>query len=108
MIDDPEKTAELLQILQDAVPFGVAATPSLSALLKSTLPDIAPDARFDLVEVTYAGDPGGIMCRIKSEGGASAIVSLTHLRVHAKLPFAASVYAYQKHRVKKLRKQSSN
>ena len=33
------------------------------------------------------------------------IVSLTHVRVPRILPFAAAVLDYQKHRVKKLRKQ---
>jgi len=33
------------------------------------------------------------------------IVSLTHLYVRRSLPFAAAVLDYQKHRIKKLRKQ---
>ena len=35
------------------------------------------------------------------------VVSLTHVRVPRTLPFAPAAHAYQKHRVKKLRKQGS-
>jgi hypothetical protein len=40
------------------------------------------------------------------DGAKAAIVSLTHVRVPPSMPLAAEVLQYQKHRVKKLRKQS--
>jgi hypothetical protein len=58
--------------------------------------------------VFYLGDEGGISCGIQPANSDSAVVvSLTHLRVPAKLPFAAAVLAYQKHRVKKLKQQGA-
>ena len=46
------------------------------------------------------------MCHIQPEDAESAVViSLTHVRVRRTLPFAAAVLDYQKHRVKKLKKQ---
>jgi hypothetical protein len=51
---------------------------------------------------------GGIACHIQPEDAESAVVvSLTHVRVPRMLPFAAAVLNYQKHRVKKLRRQQS-
>ena len=46
------------------------------------------------------------MCHIKpSDAHSMVVVSLTHVRVPRTLPFAAAALAYQKHRVKKLKKQ---
>ena len=57
-------------------------------------------------EVSYLGDEGGIVCHmVAPDGGKAAIVSLTHLRVSPSMPLGADVLRYQKHRVKKLRKQ---
>ena len=54
----------------------------------------------------FTGDEGGIVCHIVPEDGRNAIiVSLTHVRMHSP-PFATAVFDYQKHRVKKLKKQS--
>jgi hypothetical protein len=57
-------------------------------------------------KISYSGDIGGIMCHIQPEDAESVVVvSLTPVRVRRKLPFAAAVLDYQKHRVKKLKKQ---
>jgi hypothetical protein len=46
------------------------------------------------------------MCHIKpSDADSMVVVSLTHVRVPRTLPFAVAALAYQKHRVKKLKKQ---
>jgi hypothetical protein len=40
------------------------------------------------------------------EGRDALIVSMTHVRAKRSLPFVAAVFDYQKHRVKKLKKQN--
>ena len=46
------------------------------------------------------------MCHIVPPGDEAAIIiSLTHVRVSRAMPLAASVLKYQKHRVKKIKKQ---
>jgi hypothetical protein len=53
-------------------------------------------------EVSYAG----ILCHIEPNGSEKRlVVSLTHLRLRRSLLFAAAALDYQKHRVKKLKKQ---
>jgi hypothetical protein len=42
------------------------------------------------------------------DGESAVIVSLTHVRVPRKLPFAKAVLDYQKHRVKMLRRRNYN
>ena len=106
MLDKMDKALDLIAAMKAAVPFEVELTPSLIAR-PCTGPngmDLAP--RQIVREVSYAGDEGGILCHIEpDESGKRLLVSLTHLSVRRSLPFAAAVLAYQKHRVKKLKKQ---
>ena len=104
MIDDPRKTSELIAVLRNAVPFAVDLSPQLVAMLKTKLANFDATSRYAVAHVSYAGDAGGITCRIASEAD-SVVVSLTHLIIRNPLPFAGAVAAYQKHRVKKLKKQ---
>ena len=106
MIDDPRKISELIATLQNAAPFAVDLSPQLVATLKTKSADFDAASRYTVTEVSYAGDAGGIMCRIISPAGGDVIVvSLTHLIVRKPLPFADTVAAYQRHRIKRLRKQ---
>jgi hypothetical protein len=43
---------------------------------------------------------------VPEDGRNAIIVSLTHVRMHNSPPFATAVFDYQKHRVKKLKKQN--
>ena len=56
----------------------------------------------------YMGDEGGIVCKL--DLGISvqnqAFVSITHLRFDPRLPLSRKITAYQKHRVKRLRRQA--
>jgi hypothetical protein len=56
--------------------------------------------------VSYAGDEGGIVCHFEPEDGSSevVVVSITHLDFDPHLPLAREIAAYQKHRLKRLRR----
>ena len=108
MLDKPEKTRELMNILDAAVPFEVALMPDVIEHLARQQKPVAIKPIETVSEISYLGDMGGIICHIQPEDAESAIVvSLTHVRVPRKLPFAAAVLDYQKHRGKKLRSQQS-
>ena len=108
MLDRPEKTRELMAALEAAVPFEVALMPDLIAYLARQQKPVVVKPTETVSGVFYLGDEGGISCGIQPANSDSAVVvSLTHLRVPAKLPFAAAVLAYQKHRVKKLKQQGA-
>jgi len=108
MLDKPEKTRELMNILHAAVPFEVALMPDVIEHLARQQKPVAIKPIETVSEISYLGDMGGIICHIQPEDAESAIVvSLTHVRVPRKLPFAAAVLDYQKHRVKTLRSQQS-
>ena len=56
--------------------------------------------------VSYAGDEGGIVCQLDAGADTGAVLtSLTHLRFDPHLPLARDILTYQKHRVKRLRRQ---
>jgi hypothetical protein len=108
MLDNPEKTARLIVAMKAALPFEVELTSSTIAYLRAQ--HIAGDVKpkQTIVNVSYAGDEGGILCHLQPEDMENVIiVSLTHVRMHRSLPLAAAVFDYQKHRVKKLKKQRS-
>ena len=101
MLDNPEKTTKLLAALKAAVPFEVELT-------ERVIKQLRMDERehHTVSEVSYAGDEGGIVCHIvPPEKREALVVSLTHVRVPRSMPLAAAVVDYQKHRVKKLKKQ---
>jgi hypothetical protein len=105
MLDKAEKTYQLLAALKAAAPFEVELTPSVIAHLRTQ--QIAVKPQQIVTEISYAGDEGGIVCHMAPEEGRDAlIVSLTHVRAKRSLPFAAAVLDYQKHRLKKLKKQN--
>jgi hypothetical protein len=109
MLDKPEKTRELMAALEAALPFEVALMPELiEHLARQQNPVLAKPVE-TVSAVSYLGDMGGISCHILPADCVSAvIVSLTHVRVPRVLPFAKAVLDYQKHRVKKLKKQRYN
>ena len=105
MLDNPEKTRRLVDVLKSALPFEVTLTPELIAALARQQKAIAVKSTETVSEISYAGDDGGILCHIRPVHADSMVVaSLTHVRVARSLPFAAAVIDYQKHRVKKLRR----
>src|ERR1700730_2023911 len=105
MLDNPEKTFRLLALLKSALPFEVELAGHLIKRLEAENAAVGAQTRQVVSDLSYAGDEGGIVCHMVSQGKREAlIVSLTHVRIPRTMPFAADVADYQKHRVKKLKK----
>ena len=106
MLDNPEKTARLIAALKSAAPFEVALMPDLIDHLASQQKPVVVKPLETVSDVSYLGDEGGIVCHIQpGEADNVIIVSLTHVRVPRAFLLATAVLDYQKHRVKKLKKQ---
>ena len=106
MLDKPEKTQRLITALKAALPFNVDLTRETADAVTAQQGGIAVEPGQTVSDVWYAGDEGGIICHLLPQEGRDPIfISLTHVRVHRSLPFALAVIDYQKHRVKKLKKQ---
>ena len=107
MIDNPQKAAQLLASLKQAVPFTVTLVPTLVNYLRDQRISIAEQTQHTVSGLSYAGDEGGIICHIGGCGDREGlVVSLTQVRVPPSMPLAAAMADYHNHRVKKLRKQS--
>lgn len=65
--------------------------------------------RCQITGIHYVGDEGGIVCRLDfghADGEKVFFVSITHLTFDRRLPLAREIAAYQKHRLKRIRRSS--
>jgi hypothetical protein len=108
MIDHMETVERLMAKLTDALPIPARVTPELAASLRAQTGAAVP-AQCAVTWIYYAGDEGGVLCKLDfgSNTGKEAFVSITHLRFDHRLPLAREISSYQKHRVKRLRRQPS-
>lgn len=107
MIDNPHEAARLLAELRAALPLLAAFTPESAALVREQWPGRDVPHQCPITGAHYAGDEGGIMCKVDVGGSdrpGVVHVSITHLRFARAAPLARAVAAYQKHRVKRLRR----
>ena len=108
MIDRPDITERLIAKLDDALPIIARLTPELRDMLRGQNAGAAIPAQAAVTWISYAGDQGGIVCKLDlgPDLQNAAFTSITHLRFDPRLPLAREIAAYQKHRVKRLRRQS--
>ena len=107
MLDHPEQVERLLGSLDASLPLTVILSPELSAVLRKQNPDVVVPRECAVTAVHYAGDEGGIMCRLAlgpADEEKVVYTSITHLAVRPGGPLAREIRAYQKHRLKRLRR----
>ena len=110
MIDNQDEVERLLRELTKALPLSALATPALMANLRqqSSTAKITLDCK--VTKVIYAGDEGGVMCHLtfdEKDATEVFLTSITHLAFDRRLPVARKITAYQKHRIKRLRRDGS-
>jgi len=107
MIDNPDQAERLLARLQVALPLPARVTPELAATLQTKNLATEIPLTCSISMISYAGDEGGIICRLDFAQAIETVAyaSITHLRFDPRLPVARDIAAYQKHRVKRLRRQ---
>jgi hypothetical protein len=91
MIDNPLQANLLVAKLKAALPLRTTATAPLLAQLHEQAPgrDLSPQCQ--ITGIHYAGDEGGIVCRLgfgHEDGEKVFFVSLTHLTFDRRLPLA--------------------
>ena len=108
MIDNPDQVERLLAELRAALPLPARMTPRLLATVRDQDPGTPLAAVCRIARVDYAGDEGGIVCHLERDGGDEKgkliVTSITHLEFDPRLPLAREIAAYQKHRIKRLRR----
>jgi len=110
MIDNPLQANLLVAKLNAALPLPATATPPLLAQLHEQAPgrDLSPQCQ--ITGIHYAGDEGGIVCRLgfgHEDDEKVFFVSITHLTFDGRLPLAREIAAYQKHRIKRIRRSDA-
>ena len=108
MIDNPITATELLEQIEQALPLPARLTPELRTSLSDQNAAAPVPADCTITGLHYMGDEGGIVCKLDLGPSVrnQAFVSITHLRFDPRLPLSRKITAYQKHRVKRLRKQA--
>ena len=110
MIDEPRKTEQLLSNLEAALPLESRIGPQLAAILKDKIPNLKPLQRCQISRVFYTGDEGGIVCSLQlPEAGGDEVylASITQLLFDPRLPLARPIALYQRHRLKRIRRQAT-
>jgi hypothetical protein len=107
MIDHPDQVERLMDRLGATLPILARVTPELQATLRKQR-GVALPASCSVTWVSYAGDEGGIICQLDTGAETAEVVlaSMTHLHFDSRLPLAREISAYQRHRVKRLRRQT--
>jgi hypothetical protein len=103
VIDNPDQVERLLAKLTASLPLAATAEPALAAMIRAESPGTDPSRRSNVTWASYSGDEGGIICKLDfgQDEGAKAF---THLMFDRRVPLAREIAAYQKHRVKRLRR----
>jgi hypothetical protein len=107
MIDNPDQVERLVAKLRQALPLLASVSPEVAAVIREQSPAADPLSRYPITRVDYAGDEGGIVCKVELDpenGDRALFASITHLRFGQAGPIARQIAAYQKHRVKRLRR----
>ncbi|MDB5360450.1 MAG: hypothetical protein JWO51_1747 [Rhodospirillales bacterium] len=108
VIDNPDQVERLLAKLMASLPLAATVAPTLAATIAAESPGADLPQRCNVTWASYSGDEGGIICKLDfgrvEEGAKAVFVSITHLVFDRKAPLAREIAAYQKHRVKRLRR----
>ena len=107
MIDNPAQVEPLIVKLKAALPLPATVSAPMLALLYEQSPGSDLSPRCQITGIHYTGDEGGIVCRLDFGDGEDEKVffaAITHLTFDRRLPLAREIAAYQKHRIKRIRR----
>lgn len=110
MIDEPDRTEIFISKLRGTLPLDTGLTRELQRLLAAQSPETPIPARCQVVGVFNLGDDGGVGCSLDIGGPEATnahIVSITHLIFNRRSPLFRDIDAYQRRRIKKLKRQRS-
>lgn len=106
MIDNPDQVERLVAKLKESLPLFAMVSHEVAAVIDEPSGATDPTRRYAITRVDYAGDEGGIVCKVEV-GPKALFASITHLRFGQAEPIGRQIAAYQKHRIKRLRRIGS-
>jgi hypothetical protein len=107
VIDIPAQVEPLITKLKAALPLSTTVSAPMLAVLHEQSSGIDLPPRCQITGIHYAGDEGGIVCRLdfgNEDAEKVFFASITHLIFDRRLPLAREIAAYQKHRIKPIRR----
>jgi hypothetical protein len=107
MIDNPDQVERLMTQLRNMLPLPARGTPRFIAALRDPTASVPPTPQVTVTRIDYAGDGGGIVCHLSfkdTDESKVVVASITHLEFDRRLQVAREIAAYQKHRIKRLRR----
>jgi hypothetical protein len=107
VIDNPVQVERLIAKLRAALPISATATPAAMALFKEQAAGIDLPTSCQITGIHYAGDEGGIVCKLDFGNEPEQKVffaSITYLAFDRRLPLAREIAGYQKHRLKRVQR----
>lgn len=110
MIDNQDQVERLLLRLTEALPLPAIVPPSLMASLRGRSPSAKLSRDCEITKIFYSGDEGGVLCHVTFDDEQEKevfLVSITHLAFDRRLPIAREIAAYQKHRIKRIRRNTA-
>jgi hypothetical protein len=111
MIDHEEKTMQLITAMAETPSLTARLSPELKQLIRKKDPSIVVPNTCTIAKIIYTGEEGGITCELEfghDKEKASFFASITHLIFDRRCPLYRQIAGYQKHRIKKLKKQSGD
>lgn len=97
-----------MEKMRAALPMPAGLGIELKSHLREQFPEAAEIGQCTITDVFYSGDMGGIVCSLDlsiPDNKQVYFASITHLAFGRGGPLAREIAAYQKRRVKRLRKQ---
>jgi len=110
MIDNPIEVELLIKQIKKHLPLRAVMTDRLIKLLRKRSPSTVFPDECSIVDIHYTGDEGGIVCALSFDGCSSTeafFASLTHLHFYRNMPLSMEISAYQKNRIRALKKANS-
>jgi len=107
MIDNPDQVERLVAKMRESLPLFATLGHEVAAAICEQSSGADPLRRYPITRVDYAGDEGGIVCKVElgpENDDRALFASITHLQFGQTEPIARQIAAYQKHRVKRLRR----
>lgn len=109
MIENQEKTKQLITAMAEGPVLTAKLSPELKAVMRKKDPTAVVPDTCTIGDIIYTGEEGGITCKLdfgQENEKAVFLASITHLIFDRRCPLYRQINAYQKHRVKKLKKQA--
>jgi hypothetical protein len=107
MIDNPDQVERLVARMKESLPLFATVSHEVAAAIYEQSRAADPLRRYPITAVDYAGDEGGIVCKVElgpENDDKALFASITHLGFGQAEPIGRQVAAYHKHRIKRLRR----